>query len=88
MSGARKITARRYCITARSNNTAGPWVLNSASAFYTTNYGNPTTERRARLSAASSASAADLPGSAQRGAEAQELEATIAAKLKELGYGG
>ena len=87
MSGARKITARRYCITARSNNTAGPWVLNSASAFYTTNYGNPTTERRERLSAASSASAADLPGSAQRGAEAQKLDARIRRNLEALGHG-
>jgi hypothetical protein len=55
---------------------------------YITTYGTPSTEQRARLSAASSASAADLPGSAQRRAEAAKLDAAIAANLKELGYEG
>ena len=102
MSGARKVTARRYPITARANNTANPTGGYDTSCFPATTWTVDMKIHPARNFPIRAVPAA-LRGTQgwtavtqklQAGmvrdqqAEAAELDAAIAAYLKELGYGG
>jgi hypothetical protein len=102
MSGARKITARRYPITARANNTAGQTGGYDTSCFPATTWSVEMKMHPARYFPIRAVSAA-LQGTQgwtavtqklqvgiarEQQAEAAKLDAAIAANLKEQGYGG
>ena len=101
MNGARKITARRYPITARANNTAGQTGDYDTSCFPTTTCSVEMKMRPACYFPFRAVSVA-LQGTQgwtavtqklqhgierEQQAEAAKLDAAIAKNLEELGYG-